>query len=149
MRNKTTSESGSYWLQWAFMALLLLLVIGCTEERANLQLTGTVKGLKQGVIYLERWENDSITIMDSTEILGEPNFRMDVYIEEPEVLYLKLTDEGIDEPNIVFFAEPGEMDIQTSLKRFTYDAKISGSDDKKHWTHLIFWSNDLTTVTWI
>ncbi|PTM06800.1 MAG: hypothetical protein DA407_11270, partial [Bacteroidetes bacterium] len=53
-------------------------------------------------------------------------------LEAPEMLYLTLDkNAGDDIPRILFFAEPGTIEINTTLKNFVFDAKISGSSVQK------------------
>jgi hypothetical protein len=53
----------------------------------------------------------------------------DIDLKSPEMLYLFL-DRGVSnslDNNLLFFAEPGNINIETKLDSFLYGAKITGS----------------------
>lgn len=113
----------------------LLAVIACKEENEpeeSLHLTGNVKGLSQGKLYIKQQKDSTLVILDSIVIKGDSNFDTTIPLKSPEVLYLFL-DRGqttsIDN-DLMFFAEPGEMNIQTNLKEFYAGAKITGSKNQ-------------------
>ncbi|MFT4804625.1 MAG: hypothetical protein ACI9YE_001830, partial [Psychroserpens sp.] len=51
---------------------------------------------------------------------------------EPEMLFLKLDKNDNDEGTVVFFADIGITEINSTLKNFNYDATVKGS--KQHET---------------
>src|SRR5690606_39069473 len=67
------------------------------------------------------------------KIKGKSDFESHLKLESPEMLYLVL-DRGqtnaVDD-NLPFFAEPGEMTIQTSNDKFFAGAKVTGSENHK------------------
>jgi hypothetical protein len=114
------------------LALVLASIISCDKkdnEAKNLHLTGNIEGLGQGKLYIQKIKDSSLVILDSIIIKGDSKFETFLQIEEPEMLYIFL-DRGqtnsIDN-NLPFFAEPGKMEISTTLKSFFADAKITGS----------------------
>ena len=114
------------------LALILVSSIACDKkenEGKNLHLTGNIEGLGQGKLYIQKIKDSSLVILDSIIMKGASKFETFLPIEEPEMLYLFL-DRGqtnsIDN-NLPFFAEPGKMNINTTLKAFFADAKITGS----------------------
>ena len=119
------------------LALLVLTVIySCKKENnadTNLHITGTVKGLKQGKIYIKRIVDTSLVTMDSIIVKGNSTFESHLKIDSPEMLYLIL-DRGhttsVDD-KLPFFAEPGNMKIMTSMDGFYSRAKITGSENQK------------------
>lgn len=115
--------------------ILFLVVIGlfssCTKD-ANFTVTGTVKGLKKGTIYLQQVKDTSLVNLDSLVVDGDPDFEFYAKLKEPEVLYLyldKVDASGYDD-RILFFAEPGEMNIITSLRNFESFAAVTGSQNE-------------------
>jgi len=121
--------------------LLLALIIAisfisCKKEETstkNFLLTGNIKGLKEGKLYIQRIKDTLLMPIDSIIISGDSNFKSEFELNSPEMLYLFL-DRGVSnslDNNIPFFAEPGKMDIQTSLDFFTSDAKITGSKNQE------------------
>ena len=120
----------------ALVAVISL--IACKEEGnpdANVHITGDVKGLSQGKLYLQKVQDSSLVIIDSMTINGDSKFESHFKLDSPEILYLFL-DRGqtnsIDN-NLPFFAEPGTIKIETTLKHFFADAKISGSKNHDLW----------------
>ncbi|WP_324721519.1 DUF4369 domain-containing protein [Salinimicrobium sp. HB62] len=114
-----------------FIAIITL--AACTSEETNLQIKGKVQGLKKGTLYLQKIEDTSLITLDSVVMKGDENFIFDTHIESPQVLYLYLNkkDNNIYDDRLMFFAEPGEMIINTTLKNFEADAVVEGSENQK------------------
>lgn len=113
-------------------------LIACKEDvnpDANVHITGNVKGLSQGKLYLQKIQDSTLVTIDSITINGDSKFESHIKLESPEMLYLFL-DRGqtksIDN-SLPFFAEPGKIKIETSLKHFFADAKITGSKNHDLW----------------
>lgn len=118
-----------YLLPLLFTSLGLM--ISCDKKQAtgNLTINGKVHGLKQGTLYLHKIQDTSFVTLDSIVVKGDSNFSLDFNIESPEMYYLTL-DRGRSnslDNELMFFAEPGTITIETSLKNFYNDAKITGS----------------------
>lgn len=113
----------------------MLTLLSCEEEvkKDQLELTGTVKGLNLGNLYIKKIVDTSFVTLDSIAIDGNSSFKTKITVSEPEMLYLFL-DRGktksIDN-YIPFFAEPGKMNIKTNLESFFYKAEITGSKNQK------------------
>jgi len=117
------------------LALVIISLVSCNKndnDGKNLHLTGNIKGLSQGKLYIQQVQDSSLVVLDSIMIKGDSKFDTYLNIESPEMLYLFL-DRGqtnsIDN-NLPFFAEPGEMKIETTLNSFFADAKITGSKNQ-------------------
>ena len=113
----------------AFVTLLILSSCGKNESKTNLHITGTIKGLKKGTLYIQRASDTSLVAIDTIVIDGDSKFASDLNLESSEMLYLFL-DRGVTnsmDNNISFFAEPGNITIDTNLDRYIADAKITGS----------------------
>ena len=108
-------------------SLICLLILSCGNETPNLTVTGKVIGLKKGTLYLEQIQDTTLVVIDSMVINGDPEFVLNAKINEPEVLHLSLNSNSEEFPRISFFADEGTTTIQTTLKRFYHNAKISGS----------------------
>ncbi|MGK4569241.1 DUF4369 domain-containing protein [Flavobacterium sp. 3HN19-14] len=113
----------------------LLLFVSCKDEKhaGNLHITGNIEGLKQGTLYIKKISDTSWVSVDTIKINGDSHFESYLDIQSPEMYYLML-DRGatssIDD-NLPFFAEPGNMTINTTLDRFYFNAKITGSKNQK------------------
>lgn len=117
----------------AFVALALLASCSKKESTDNLHITGNIKGLKNGTLYIQRVVDTSLVAIDSIKIDGNSNFERDIKLESPEMLYLFL-DRGVTnslDNNLLFFAEPGNINIETNLDNFIYSAKITGSKNQE------------------
>ena len=117
----------------AFVTLAVLASCSKKESTDNLHLTGNIKGLKNGTLYIQRIVDTSLVAIDSIKIDGDSSFESDIKLESPEVLYLYL-DRGVTnslDNNILFFAEPGNINIDTNLDNFIYNAKITGSKNQE------------------
>lgn len=116
----------------ALVTLLLLISCNKKESTTNLHLTGTIKGLKKGTLYIQRIVEDKFVAIDSVSIDGNSTFETDIKLESPEMLYLFL-DRGVTnsmDNNILFFAEPGKINIETNLDSYIASAKIIGSKNQ-------------------
>jgi hypothetical protein len=116
----------------AFATLLLLVACNKKETKTNLHITGNVKGLKEGTLYIQRYADSALVAIDSIKIEGNSAFESNIDLKSPEMLYLYL-DRGVTnslDNNIMFFAEPGTINIDTNLDSFIAGAKISGSKNQ-------------------
>ena len=116
-----------------FVALLLLSACNQNETKCNLQITGNIKGLKKGTLYIQRVVDTTLVAIDTIHIDGISTFESNLDLKSPEMLYLFL-DRGVSnslDNNLSFFAEPGTITIETSLDRYLSDAKITGSKNQE------------------
>lgn len=118
------------------IALLLLAVFSsCSDKKSdkNLHITGNIKGLKKGTLYIQKIKDTSLIAIDTIKIDGDSHFSTELNIESPEMFYLFL-DRGVTnslDNNLPFFVEPGNINIESSLDFFTADAKITGSKNQE------------------
>ena len=110
-----------------YLILIVLLILSCSIEQKNFELSGKIDGLNGEKIYL--LESNSI-ILDSTKIDDSSSFTLKCYIEEPQILTLRLGDSDTDQ--VKFFAETGAMTLSTTSKRFQFDAQFSGSKQQSN-----------------
>ena len=110
-----------------YLILIVLLILSCSIEKKNFELSGKIDGLNGEKIYL--LESNSI-ILDSTKIDDSSSFTLKCYIEAPQILTLRLGDSDTDQ--VKFFAETGAMTLSTTSKRFQFDAQFSGSKQQSN-----------------
>jgi hypothetical protein len=113
----------------AFVTLILLSSCSKNESKTNLHITGNIKGLKKGTLYIQRVVDTALVAIDTINIDGSSAFESDLELKSPEMLYLFL-DRGVSnslDNNLSFFAEPGNINIETSLEGYLSGAKITGS----------------------
>ena len=117
----------------AFVTLILIASCNKNESKGNVHITGNIKGLKKGTLYIQRVVDTSLVAIDTINIDGSAAFESNLDLQSPEMLYLFL-DRGVSnslDTNIPFFAEPGNITIETSLDRYLSDAKITGSKNQE------------------
>ncbi len=116
------------------VATLLMMSFSCSKKDENtMHLTGQVKGLKKGTVYLQKIQDSTVVTLDSMIIDGNSHFDFTTEIEEPEVFYLSVNRfNSINKDNSLhFFGEKGEINIQTSWDFFSAEAKVTGSETHK------------------
>ncbi|MCW8980191.1 DUF4369 domain-containing protein [Altibacter sp.] len=111
---------------------ILFLITSCNNDATEMYLSGEIKGLRKGTILLQKIEDTSLVAVDSVTVDGEAIFSFSETIESPEVyvLSLRIKDESLLDKELPFFAEPGEVNIITSLKNFNSGAVITGSKNQ-------------------
>ncbi len=122
-----------------FVVLTMITFISCEKKEsvdgANVHITGNIEGLGQGKLYIQKIQDSTLVILDSIQIKGDSHFESHIKLDSPEMLYLFL-DRGqtnsVDD-SLPFFAEPGTISIETTLKHFFADAKIKGSKNHDLW----------------
>ena len=92
--------------------LSLTLLFSCENKpETNLKITGNVKGLQKGTLYLKKMGDSTYITLDSMKIDGKSEFETNIDLKSPEMLYLFLdrgeTNSG--DNNLMFFAEPGKI----------------------------------------
>lgn len=117
----------------ALVTLLILSACNKNDSKTNLHLTGNIKGLKKGTLYIQRVVDTALVAIDSITIDGSSTFETNLNLESPEMLYLFL-DRGVTnsmDNNLLFFAEAGTINIDTNLDSFIGSAKITGSKNQE------------------
>ncbi|NND79399.1 MAG: DUF4369 domain-containing protein [Maribacter sp.] len=117
-----------------FLSFIAILFISCSEDTTNTMfVSGNVKGLKKGTLYLQHVPDSTLVAIDSLEIAGNGDFSFKTELESPEIFYLYLNKKDNNEINdrITFFGEPGNITINTSWNTFDTNAKIEGSATQK------------------
>ncbi|MEC4005282.1 DUF4369 domain-containing protein [Flavobacterium sp. SUN052] len=119
-----------------YISLLSLIALSsCSEKKSdkNLHITGNIKGLKKGTLYIQHIKDTTLVALDTIKIDGDSHFSSDINIDSPEMFYLFL-DRGVSnsvDNNLPFFVEPGTINIESSLDFFTADSKITGSKNQE------------------
>jgi len=118
-------------MKYFSILFLTFLIISCGKKQHDLVVKGTIKDLKKGTVYLKKVKDTTLITVDSLVVNGNPNFELYSEIESPEIFYLYLDKNSINDDRITFFADKGVTEINTTLKNFVYDAKINGSEQQK------------------
>ncbi|MEM7187657.1 MAG: DUF4369 domain-containing protein [Bacteroidota bacterium] len=121
-----------------FFALLagIILATGCgNDSETKMRLSGEVTGLRKGHLWLQKLNDTVFESVDSMVVDGNSNFVFTETITEPQVYYLTMSFQ--DSSNVIkrlpFFAEAGELTLETTLENFASDMKVSGSMNQQKW----------------
>lgn len=120
--------------QFLFAIGLLFLIVSCSTETDNtMTVTGIIKGLKKGTLYLQHVPDTLLVKVDSLEIEGDGSFTFKTELESPELFYLFLDKKDNNDLNdrLSFFAEPGVIAVTTNWNSFDSNAKITGSKSQE------------------
>ena len=120
--------------KYIFLTVLGLFVIACGGDTENtMTVTGKVKGLKKGMLYLQKIPDSVLITIDSLEVEDDGSFVFKTELESPEIFYLYLNkkDNNTINDRITFFGEPGIITINTSWNTFDTNSKIEGSETQK------------------
>lgn len=114
---------------YAFGLLLLISACGDGITENTMTISGVVKGLKKGTLYLQHIPDSTLVTIDSLQVKGDGSFTFQTEIESPEIFYLYLNKKDNNDINdrITFFGEPGNIAIRTNWNTFDANAKITGS----------------------
>ena len=119
-------------MQKLLIILSLCFLFSCGDNASDkLIVKGNIKGLKKGTVYLKKASDSTFITVDSMVVNGSSNFQLQTPIESPELFYLYLDKNDTEENIITFFGDKGTTEINTSRKRFSYDAKINGSKQQE------------------
>ena len=120
---------------YLWFTALVLWMASCSSgnEENKMIVSGNVKGLKKGTLYLQYVPDSTLVNIDSVEILGDGRFKFETILESPEIYYLYLDKQDNNEFNdrITFFGEPGSITINTNWNTFETKASIEGSETHK------------------
>ncbi|MFK7048804.1 DUF4369 domain-containing protein [Flavobacterium columnare] len=114
------------------IAVSFIFFSSCTDKtpvKDEVIVTGNIRGLKKGKLYIQKVEDSTLVALDTIELNGSSNFESSIKLDSPEMLYL-FVDRGQTnslDNNLLFFAEPGKINIDTDLEFFFANAKITGS----------------------
>jgi len=107
------------------IVLVGIILFACSDKKENAMLvTGEIKNLKKGTLYLQKIQDTLLVTVDSIVLDGVSTFELSDAIESPELYFLSL-DKSSDK-QISFFGEEGTITINTRLDKFIYGATIKG-----------------------
>ena len=117
----------------SILLLAIIALISCNNKESNLTVNANIEGLKKGTVYLQKIEDTLMVDVDSVKVNGNANISLEAFIESPQVmyLYLKKVDNSQYDDRIDFFAEEGEVTINTTLEKFVTDAEIIGAKNQE------------------
>lgn len=116
-------------MQKLIVLACLCFLFSCGNETTSdkLIVKGNIKGLKKGTVYLKKAKDSLLITVDSLKIDGNSQFELESDIVEPELFFLYLDKNDNVNNRISFFGNKGITEINTTLKNFVFDAKVTGS----------------------
>ena len=123
----------------ALFGFIVASITACTNNSSknnNTTISGEIKGLKQGTLYIQQVKDSTLVTLDSIVLKGSSAFKSIISLDEPEVLYLGLNrgKTATLDNHLLFFAEPGEVKINSVLDNFSNGADIKGSTNHDLYT---------------
>ncbi|MGK0386646.1 MAG: hypothetical protein ACI849_001264 [Patiriisocius sp.] len=111
----------------------IITVISCAPKENEMRLTGFVKGMKEGTLLLQKTEDSIFKTVDSMIVQGDAHFSFSETVSSPELYFLSLKIQNIEQEvgAIPFFAEAGDITINTTLDNFLENAVIRGSKNQE------------------
>ena len=110
------------------LLLIILLILGCKNEKEQININVSIDGFKKGKIYLQKIKDSALVNLDSMFVNSKKPILLKSQIESPEIFYINL-DITKKDNKIAFFAEKGDIKIVTNLKKFNTEFEISGSSN--------------------
>lgn len=105
----------------------IVFLVSCSSNTKNTEVTIIVDGLKKGTVYLQKITESGLVNLDSIESNGNEKLNLSFNLDHPELLYAYLDkfDGSSFNDRLAFFAEPGEIQISTTLNNFENAAVVS------------------------
>lgn len=110
--------------------ILIFLATACSQPSKKMTVNGSIQGFQKGTLYLQRVDDGRFITLDSLAMNSTTDFELGYDLEEAELLFLSFS-EDINAERVSFFADKGVTTINTSLKRFKYDAQIEGGTQQQ------------------
>lgn len=106
-------------------AIVVVMLFSCSKDHENtMYVSGSIKGLVKGKLYLQKQIDSLIVSVDSLEVNGTSEFLLSDLIDTPEMYYLALANST---KKIAFFGEKDSIRIHSNLEKFELKAEVSGS----------------------
>lgn len=118
-------------MKYVYILFISALLLTCSNQEKNFNLSGSIKGLKKGTVYLEVFNDSNFITVDSFKVYNSPDFKLNCNLEYPNLLRLRLDKNKKVQYTSDFFGTIGETFLNTSLKNFNKDIVITGSEHTK------------------
>ena len=82
--------------------ILTLLITSCSQTLKNTSVSGTIKGLQKGTLYLQQVVDSEFVTLDSLVMNSTTDFELGCDLEEAEMLFLSLSKD-LNAKRISFF----------------------------------------------
>jgi hypothetical protein len=109
-------------------ALIIVIILASCSNNNELILDVEIKDLKKGKLVLTKHNDSVFQPIDSFNVNGQKNIVFKHELNEPQFLFLNLfTNESYEPLSLSFFAEKGQIKLVTSLEKYGYELKVTGS----------------------
>jgi hypothetical protein len=109
-------------------ALIIVIILASCSNNNELILDVEIKDLKKGKLVLTKHNDSVFQPIDSFNVNGQKNIVFKHELNEPQFLFLNLfTNESYKPLSLSFFAEKGQIKLVTSLEKYGYELKVTGS----------------------
>jgi hypothetical protein len=109
-------------------ALIIVIILASCSNNNELILDVEIKDLKKGKLVLTKHNDSVFQSIDSFNVNGQKNIVFKHELNEPQFLFLNLfTNESYEPLSLSFFAEKGQIKLVTSLEKYGYELKVTGS----------------------
>lgn len=107
---------------------VFLVLISCSKKQKNMRVSGRIKGLQKGTVYLEKIKDTTLIKVDSAILFNKETFLLQDNIKSPEMYFISLSGTK----NIIpFFAEKGDISIDADIDNLAKKTKIKGSKNQE------------------
>ncbi len=96
--------------------------------KGNLNIHGTIEGLRKGTVYLYQYKDTNYVAIDSVTLYQKEDFSFTRNISQNELLFVALDHNMSDRASL--FAEPGDFEIKATLGAL-FSAKVTGMKNQE------------------
>jgi peroxiredoxin len=116
--------------KYSFALIVFVLALaGCGNKTNRLNLSGTVKNVASGIIYLQRYENKSFFTIDSTEIVNG-TFKFTGKAELPEIYGLAIDNSGNPFHSFIIFLDNNSIKVELDTVDEFKNTVVTGSKEQ-------------------
>ncbi|MDR2383345.1 MAG: AhpC/TSA family protein [Prevotellaceae bacterium] len=117
-------------LNYCFVLVIFALMTGgCGKNPNKLNLSGTVKNVSSGTIYLQRYENKSFLNIDSTEIVNGA-FKFTGEVKLPEIYGLAIDNSGNPFHSFIIFLDNNPVKVELDTVNEFKNTVVTGSKEQ-------------------
>jgi peroxiredoxin len=118
-------------MKYSFVSIIFALVIfgGCGKNPNKLNLSGTVKNVSSGKIYLQRYENKSFFNIDSTDIVNG-TFKFTNEVKLPEIYGLAIDNSGNPFHSFIIFLDNNPIKVELDSVDEFKNTIVTGSKEQ-------------------
>jgi len=114
----------------------VLLGVSCSSDANQSLLSGNIRGIKKGTLYLQQIVDTTVVVLDSVVFAGDGQFEFNPEVTEPSLYYLYLDrkDENPYNDRLPIFLEDSKIQVDAAWDTFAVTAKVSGSKTHDQYT---------------